>query len=88
MRAPMELTVRRLVADHLGVGVGELGSEVSLRDDPAADSLDLVELATSDVDMAGARAGRTPRATDVATSWQCGRAPGRSVARPRTIGPA
>ena len=45
MRAPMELTVRRLVADHLGVGVGELGSEVSLRDDLAADSLDLVELA-------------------------------------------
>lgn len=45
MRVPMELTVRRLVADHLGVGVGELGSEVSLRDDLAADSLDLVELA-------------------------------------------
>jgi acyl carrier protein len=45
MRAPAELTVRRLVADHLGVGVEELGSEVSLRDDLAADSLDLVELA-------------------------------------------
>jgi acyl carrier protein len=45
MRAPMELTVRRLVADHLGVGVEELMSEVSLRDDLAADSLDLVELA-------------------------------------------
>lgn len=41
----MELTVRRLVADHLGVGVEELMSEVSLRDDLAADSLDLVELA-------------------------------------------
>ncbi len=41
----MELTVRRLVADHLGVGVDELASEVSLRDDLAADSLDLVELA-------------------------------------------
>ena len=45
MRAPMELTVRRLLADHLGVGVEELVSEVSLRDDLAADSLDLVELA-------------------------------------------
>jgi acyl carrier protein len=44
MHAPMELTVRRLVADHLGVEVGELGSEVSLREDLAADSLDLVEL--------------------------------------------
>ena len=37
--------VRRLVAEHLGVGVDELASEVSLRDDLAADSLDLVELA-------------------------------------------
>jgi acyl carrier protein len=41
----VEPHVRRLVAEHLGVGVEELGSDVSLRDDLAADSLDLVELA-------------------------------------------
>jgi acyl carrier protein len=33
------------VAEHLGVGVDELLSGVSLRDDLAADSLDLIELA-------------------------------------------
>lgn len=37
--------MRRLVSRHLGVGLEELGSDVSLRDDLAADSLDLVELA-------------------------------------------
>jgi len=36
--------VRRLVVEHLGVGVEELVSDVSLRDDLAADSLDLIEL--------------------------------------------
>jgi len=41
----VEPHVRRLVAEHLGVGVEELLSDVSLRDDLAADSLDLVELA-------------------------------------------
>lgn len=41
----VETHVRRLVAEHLGVGVEELVPEVSLRDDLAADSLDLVELA-------------------------------------------
>ena len=41
----VELHVRRLVAEHLAVGVDELVSHVSLRDDLAADSLDLVELA-------------------------------------------
>ena len=41
----VEPHVRRLVAEHLGVGVEELVSDVSLRDDLAADSLDLVELA-------------------------------------------
>jgi len=41
----VEPHVRRLVADHLGVGVEELVPELSLRDDLAADSLDLVELA-------------------------------------------
>jgi acyl carrier protein len=40
-----ELRVRRVVADTLGVGLEELVREVSLRDDLAADSLDLVELA-------------------------------------------
>jgi acyl carrier protein len=41
----VEPSVRRVVAEHLGVGVEELVSHVSLRDDLAADSLDLVELA-------------------------------------------
>ena len=41
----VEPHVRRVVADRLGVGVEELVSDVSLRDDLAADSLDLVELA-------------------------------------------
>ena len=41
----VEADVRRLVADHLGVGTEELVAEVSLRDELAADSLDLVELA-------------------------------------------
>jgi acyl carrier protein len=40
-----ELCVRRVVADSLGVGLEELVRDVSLRDDLAADSLDLVELA-------------------------------------------
>jgi acyl carrier protein len=40
----VEPHLRRLVADHLGVGREELVSNVSLRDDLAADSLDLVEL--------------------------------------------
>ena len=39
-----ELRVRRVVADSLGVGLEELVRDVSLRDDLAADSLDLVEL--------------------------------------------
>jgi acyl carrier protein len=41
----VEPHVRRLVAERLGVGVEELVSDVSLRDELAADSLDLVELA-------------------------------------------
>jgi len=41
----VEPSCRRLVADHLGVGLEELVAGVSLRDDLAADSLDLVELA-------------------------------------------
>jgi acyl carrier protein len=40
----VEPHLRRLVADHLGVGREELVSNVSLRDDLAADSLDLAEL--------------------------------------------
>src|SRR5205823_14836013 len=47
-RSGMELfvepSVRALIADHLGVGVEELVPGVYLRDDLAADSLDLVEL--------------------------------------------
>src|SRR5256885_2076876 len=41
----LEPQVRSLVAEHLGVGSDELAPEVSLADDLAADSLDLVELA-------------------------------------------
>jgi len=41
----VEARVRQLVAEQLGVAVEELGPEVSLTDDLAADSLDLLELA-------------------------------------------
>ena len=41
----VEPRVRRMVAEHLGVGTEELTADVSLTDDLAADSLDLVELA-------------------------------------------
>lgn len=41
----VEPRVRRLVAEHLGIGPEELSPIVSLTDDLAADSLDLVELA-------------------------------------------
>ena len=43
--AAVEARVRRVVADTLGVGDDELTPEVSLADDLAADSLDLVEMA-------------------------------------------
>ena len=45
MSEPVEPRVRRVVAEHLGVGVEELGPAVSLTDDLAADSLDMLELA-------------------------------------------
>ena len=45
MQEFVESSVRRLVAGHLGVSAEELVGDVSLRDDLAADSLDLVELA-------------------------------------------
>ena len=41
----VEPRVRRVVADHLGVNPEELTRDVSLTDDLAADSLDLLELA-------------------------------------------
>lgn len=41
----VEPRVRRVVADHLGVNAEELARNVSLTDDLAADSLDLLELA-------------------------------------------
>ena len=41
----VEARVRCLVADLLGVGIGQLAPDVSLTDDLAADSIDLVELA-------------------------------------------
>ena len=43
--AVVEARVRRVVADTLGVGDDDLTPEVSLADDLAADSLDLVEMA-------------------------------------------
>ena len=43
--AAVESRVRRVVADTLGVGDEDLSPEVSLADDLAADSLDLVEMA-------------------------------------------
>ena len=42
---PLEPRVRRLVSTQLGVGPEQLVADVSLRDDLAADSLDLAELA-------------------------------------------
>ena len=45
LRAAVEARVHQLVAEQLGVAVEELGPEVSLTDDLAADSLDLLELA-------------------------------------------
>jgi acyl carrier protein len=41
----VESRIRGLVADHLGVGVEDIGRNVSLVDELAADSLDLVEIA-------------------------------------------
>ena len=43
----VEPYVRRLVAERLGVGLDQLVSSIALRDDLAADSLDLVELAVA-----------------------------------------
>ncbi len=45
MQLLVEPRVRRIVADHLGVTPQQLSGRVSLVDDLAADSLDLVELA-------------------------------------------
>lgn len=45
MSDPVEPRVRRVVAEYLGVDPEELSSDVSLIEDLAADSLDLVELA-------------------------------------------
>ncbi|MCW5892508.1 MAG: acyl carrier protein [bacterium] len=39
--------VRALIADHLGVGAEDMGPHVSLRDDLAADSLDLLEVSVA-----------------------------------------
>lgn len=44
MLPALELRVRCLVADTLGVGINELAPDVSLTDELAADSLDLAEL--------------------------------------------
>jgi acyl carrier protein len=45
MRSVIEPRVRHVVAEHLAVDRGALRDAVSIRDDLAADSLDLVELA-------------------------------------------
>jgi acyl carrier protein len=44
MAGEVEAQIRRIVAEHLGVGLDDLAPEVSLTDDLAADSLDLFEL--------------------------------------------
>ena len=44
VNGPMEEAIRRVVADWLGVSAEDLAPEVSLVDDLAADSLDLVEI--------------------------------------------
>ena len=45
MTEKLEPSLRHVVARYLGVGPEDLVSDVSLREDLAADSLDLVELA-------------------------------------------
>src|SRR5262249_40624974 len=45
LRAAVESRMQQLVAEQLGVDLGQLAPEVSLTDDLAADSLDLLELA-------------------------------------------
>ena len=45
MYDPIEPRIRVLVAEHLGVSPDDLAAEVSLVDELAADSLDIVELA-------------------------------------------
>ena len=45
LKLPVEPRLRRVVADDLGVALGDLTPEVSLTDDLAADSLDMLELA-------------------------------------------
>lgn len=47
MHDVVALRVRRLIAEHLGVAVEDLASHVSLRDDLAADSLDLLEVSVA-----------------------------------------
>lgn len=44
-RAELEARILSVVAEHLGVGVEELEPGISLTDDLAADSLDVVEIA-------------------------------------------
>jgi len=45
MRTLVERDVKRVVSEHLGVAAADLWSRVSLRDELAADSLDLVGMA-------------------------------------------
>src|SRR5439155_277716 len=47
VRPEVEACIRGLLADHLGVDTEQITPEVSLVDDLAADSLDLVEIALS-----------------------------------------
>jgi len=49
----VEFQVRKAIAEHLGVDPEEIGPEVSLRDDLAADSLDLVEMLSALEDRLG-----------------------------------
>ncbi len=49
----VEFQVNKVIAEHLGIDPGEIGPEVSLRDDLAADSLDLVEMVSALEDRLG-----------------------------------
>ena len=47
MMNELEGRIRALVADHLGVDIGEVTPDASILDDLGADSLDVVELVMS-----------------------------------------
>jgi len=88
----LEDDIRRVVADQLGVGPEELTPEVSLTDDLAADSLDLVELglaleATWMVVVPEAALGSLRTYGELRDLVVAGIAAGRARARSRSLPP-